>query len=542
WLTRAEDKRRAKERFTQARDEFPDEVEPLRRLVAIYDDEGAHDYALSARRTIAERTPDPRERAQAYFEIGEACLFELGKDTEAYAAFEQALDADPTMLQVLEVLATALADNQEWGELERVYNKMIEKFAARAGDEATKTVLAELHHRSALLYRDHLEDPEHALDALDRQLAIRPDQLSTRIMAAELAAELSDGSRALDHLRAAAILEPGRAETYRQLFALGQRFDAPEIAFMAASVLHVLGLAGDRERIVYREHRTDVPPHTRPLPPEAWALLRDERDTAVEEVMRAVAPAVLRTRIKQLTSDGKLPALPEELRQDPATSTVSAVRSLNWAARYLGVPCPDIFVDSEVTSTFHAPFAKSQSTVVGKGALSGRTLAELAFLAGRHLGYRLAEHELVAHLNTIDELTLCFLAALKLVLGQAPAGGAAADAVDAFAKLLASQQTPEEREALIAAVDHFSKAGGRVSLAAWVGAVERCCHRAGLLMCGDLLVAAAVIEDEGDSPYLTSQQRIDDLCAFAVSNAYARLRSELGSSLEEEDAPLSAVQ
>ena len=128
------------------------------------------------------------------------------------------------------------------------------------------------------------------------------------------------------------------------------------------------------------------------------------------------------------------------------------------------------------------------------------------------------------------------------MLGQAPAGGAAADAVDAFAKLLASQQTPEEREALIAAVDHFSKAGGRVSLAAWVGAVERCCHRAGLLMCGDLLVAAAVIEDEGDSPYLTSQQRIDDLCAFAVSNAYARLRSELGSSLEEEDAPLSAVQ
>ena len=61
-------------------------------------------------------------------------------------------------------------------------------------------------------------------------------------------------------------------------------------------------------------------------------------------------------------------------------------------------------------------------------------------------------------------------------------------------------------------------------------------------MCGDLLVAAAVIEDEGDSPYLTVKQRIDDLCAFAVSNAYARLRAELGSSLEEEDAPLSAVQ
>jgi tetratricopeptide (TPR) repeat protein len=553
WLTRAEDKRRAKERYAQARDEFPDDVEPLRRLVRIYDAEGAHDYALEARRTIAEMASDPRERAQVYFELGELCLDELGKEAEAYAAFEQALDADPTMLNVLEVLATALADHQEWGELERIYHKMVEKFSSRASDEATQTVLAELHHRRALLYRDHLEDPEHALESIDHEIALRPGQLSTRIMAAELAAEIGDGPRALDHLRAAASLEPTRAETYRQLFALGQRFDAPEIAFQAASVLHVLDLAGDRERIVYQEHRTDVPPHARPLPPEAWALLREERDTSVEEVMRAVAPAVLRTRVKQLSADGKLPELPEEFRQDPATSTVSAVRSLNWAARYLGVACPDIYVDPKTDATFQAPFAHAQSTVVGKGAhaqstvvgkgaLSGRTLCELAFLAGRHLGYRLPEHELVAHLNTVDELTLCFLAALKLVLGKAPVSGAVAEAVDTFGKLLSSQQTPEERESLIAAVDRFSEAGGRVSLNEWIRAVELCCHRAGLIMCGDLRVAVALLEEEGDSPYLTVKQRVDDLCAFAVSKAYARLRLELGSSLEEEDAPLSAVQ
>ncbi|MCA9622520.1 MAG: tetratricopeptide repeat protein, partial [Myxococcales bacterium] len=543
WL-KAEDPRRAKERYAKARDLAPDDVEPVMRLIKVYDAEGAHEQALEMRRVMAERTADPATRARLYFELGETCLFELHRDTEAYEAFEKALDADPTLLEVLEVLATALADNQEWGELERIYAKMISTFASRPQDEATITVLAELHHRSALLYRDHLEDSESALDALGRELALRPGQLSARLMAVEIAVELEDGPRALDHLRAAAAVEPSRAETYRQLFQLGQRFDAPEIAFMAAGVCHVLGVADDRERIVYRELAEDnVPGHRTALSAEDWALLEDEtRDRAVDGVMAAVAAAVLRTRIAQLEKDKKLPALREELRQDPETSTVSAVRSLHWAGRYLGVPCPALYVDPERTEAFHAPFAKVQTTVVGQGSLRGRTTRELAFLAGRHLAFRVPEHELVAHMNGLDELTLAFLAAVHLALGKSaalPGGGA----VEAFARLLERQQTEQERAALEAAVKRFNQSGGRVNLGDWVRSVELCSGRVGLLLCGDVVTAAQLIEEEGDTPFATAKQRLDDLYAFAVSKAHARLRAKLGSSFEdhEDPPPLSAV-
>ncbi len=545
WFEQADDLRRAKERYSEARAAFPNELEPLRRLLRIYDREKSTELALETRKAIATLTPNPRESARCWFELGELYMFELRRERDALEAFEQALDADPMMLEALEVLATALADGQEWGELERVYDKMVAKFASREQTDATKTVLGELFHRSALLYRDHLEDPEHALAALENELMIRPRSLAARIMACELSVELEDGARALDHLRAAAELEPRRAETYHQLFALGQRFEAQEIAFMAASVADVLGVADDRERIVYRELRVEgVPVHAHALGPEEWALLRHKgRDTSVEDVMRAVAPAVLRTRIAQLEHKRELVPLPEDKRHLPESSTVSAVRSINWAWTYLGGPELELYVMDQYEGAFIAPFAKRQSTIIGKDALRGRTLRELAFLAGRHVAMRFPEHELVAHLRTADELTVCFLAAVKIVLGGTPVRGEQGKVVDALAELLVQQQTPEEREALEKAVRRFDAAGGRVGLKRWIKSVELCAHRAGFVLCGDLETAVSIIRSEGSTAFVDVDTRLDDLFAFAVSQRCAQLRKALGSGLapEDDEAALSAV-
>src|SRR5690606_14205350 len=126
------------------------------------------------------------------------------------------------------------------------------------------------------------------LAAIDRELALRPESLSAQLMAADLAVALDDGQRALSHLRDAVRLVPDRAETYHQLFALGQRFDALEISFLASSVTHVLGGADDRERIIYQDHRpTGVPTLSRALDDDAWHWLLAEREPAVDAVMCA---------------------------------------------------------------------------------------------------------------------------------------------------------------------------------------------------------------------------------------------------------------
>jgi hypothetical protein len=251
--------------------------------------------------------------------------------------------------------------------------------------------------------------------------------------------------------------------------------------------------------------------------------------------MRAVAPAVLRARVLQLDADGKLPALPPS-RQDPKGSTLSAVRSLAWGSQFLGVDLPAIYLDEERSQPFAAPFAKHQTTVIGKGALQGRSVGELAFLVGRHLALRIPEHELVVHLGSIDELSVCFHAAVKLVLGTTMATGPLAQVVDALAGALGSQQSDEERAALEVAVKQFAEGEARVNLNHWVSGVERCVTRAGLLLCGDLPTAVAVIRAEGDTAFATVDARIDDLCSFAVSGSHVKLRQELGSGLTGTDA------
>jgi hypothetical protein len=162
-------------------------------------------------------------------------------------------------------------------------------------------------------------------------------------------------------------------------------------------------------------------------------------------------------------------------------------------------------------------------------------MVELAFHAGHHLALRRMQHELVVHVNAIDELSACFLAGLHLALDSDPASGRLGRTVEALAAALEKHLTDDEAVVLTSAIDAFSAAGGRVNLYDWVASVERCATRAGLVMCGSLATAVAIVESEGDSPFITAPERLRDLYAFTVSSAHRNLRRELGSALEESD-------
>ncbi len=519
----------ARTRFAQARAEFPNDERPLRRLLALFEKLHAVAELIEVRRRIAEFIDDPQARAQTYFELAQFCIDEGDYEEEALQLFELALDDDSELLAALESLAAILAENQEWAELERIYRKAIAAYADR-NDATGRVVIAELHRKLALLFRDHLEDPEQAMVALSDELKLRPDDLSALLLAAELSVELEDPAKALVHLRRSTELEPLRIETYRQLYELGQRFEEPETSFLASSVMHALGAARDVETETFEAHRIQgVPAHRRPLRREAWSWLRDKKhDTLLDRVMRAIAPAVLRARVLQLEERGKLAPLPE--RQDPKTSTASVVRSIGWASQYLGVDAPAVYLDDKIDAPLTARFAKHQAMVVGKAAMRGRSVGELAFLAGRHLALRLPDHELVAHMQTIDELSACFLAGIKLTLGAAPSGPLAG-VVDGLAKVLGAQISPDEFAELETSVKILTARTSQLDLGAWVSSVERCATRAGFVLCGDLALAIKQVESEGDSAFSTARARIADLCAFAVSGSHMKLRQELGSTL-----------
>ena len=62
---------------------------------------------------------------------------------------------------------------------------------------------------------------------------------------------------------------------------------------------------------------------------------------------RVIVSAVLLGRVAALRRDKQLPALDPARKQDPAQSTLQAVRCFSWAASILGMRAPALYADPD---------------------------------------------------------------------------------------------------------------------------------------------------------------------------------------------------
>ncbi len=533
WATVAYDTERARSAYARAREIAPDDLGVLAKLLRIHEANEAHEEAFSLRVEIADKTPDGPSRAERYAALGRFCLEHQKDEEAALAFFEKALDAEPKMLEPLATAAELLAERQEWSELEATYRRMLARVDRIAEQEIRGRVRFELNRRLALLFRDHLEDPEAALRALEKAIADKPDDLATRQAAVALARELGRWDTARSHLQRCARIDPMVVQTYHDLFDVFQKLGRPDQAWLAASVTAQLGHAEERERFIYDEGKTDGPPKpTRAMGLDGWDLLRDGgRDHAVEDVLEAIAKAAIEAKIADLRAQGRLPVIDTALKQDPKKSTVSIVRSFAWASHLLGVPMPAVYLREDAQVGLASVTAEEPSVVAGAGVLRGKTLTELAFAAGRHLGYHFGSHRLLLYFPVIDDLAACFLAAIRIVMPEASISPKMEKAASAMQSRIEPLLDAKARSALERAVLAFDAAGSRADLNAWVAAVERCSTRAGYLLANDLRTAATSLTAEGPG-ILTVEQKMVDLLWFTVSEEFHELRDALGIAIE----------
>ena len=533
WHEDARDPSRARGSFERARAIKEDEPTVLERLVKLYDEAGMTSEALATGRRAAELTRDPRERAERYFALGKRCINELRKDEAGLALFDLALESDPTMLEPLALVARVLADRQEWSQLEQAYRRMLNRVDAIADGPARRDVTFELCRRLGLLFRDHLEDPGLGLDAFEDAVHAKPKDLPMVLTTAELARSLGKYDRAAHHLAEAAALEPRRAATYHDLFDAFQKLRRPDQAFQAASVTVLLGKAESRERFIFDEHKpAGVPKPAYAMPAEGWEWLRPhDREIPAEAVLAAITPAAIAVRLASLAAEGRLPGLDPALRQDPERSTVSIVRSFSWASHFLAVPAPAVFLNDDPNLALAAVIAEDPTVMVGIKAQRGRSLTELAFLVGRHLAYHVGPHRLLLYYPSIEDLTACFLAAIRMVLPEVPAPPSLRGAVAELERGIALRISEANRVDLAAAVAAFEAGGSRVHLADWAADVERCATRAGFVLAADLEVAASVLRGEPRA-VLEPEEKVSDLLAFAVSEEHHALRESLGIAIQ----------
>lgn len=348
----------------------------------------------------------------------------------------------------------------------------------------------------------------------------------TGIAAAEAATDESPAE-----LRARIRRDPTNPDLFARLYRAAADAGERDVQYRAAQALVVLGAAERAQLALVREYqpRGLIAP-TRALAREDWdgALTHPELEVVTGHILGLVTPAALVGRVAALRREKKLPELSESQQQDSKKSTVMAVRALSWASTVLGMPTPSIYADVERDVAFaHVPGVPPYS-LVGKGALSGRTQAENAFLAARHVTYYRPELFVRVLCPGVTDLEDLFLAALLVGSPSLPIASHVRARVAPISSALEPMLDAEGRDALREQFKAFVADGGRTNLVRWSDSVDKTACRAGLLLCGDLGCATGLLaNEEGPEGPLRA-----DLLGFMISERHTQLRRRLGISID----------
>ena len=146
--------------------------------------------------------------------------------------------------------------------------------------------------------------------------------------------------------RAAARLRFDPAE-YVKAFAAHRRAGQVDAALLDAMLLEELGAAEPEHLAMVEQSRSvGAMQALKPLDAAAWGALRAPGfDETVASLLTGVRDSAVAAHL-ELPSSRRGRALDPAARLD-AESTVTAVRTLNWAARVLGVDCPDLYAGTD---------------------------------------------------------------------------------------------------------------------------------------------------------------------------------------------------
>ncbi len=523
---------KAVDALEEARDLRPNELPLLHRLMALYQQlEDWRRVIETVERIIAAET-DPVRRSRYVYTVAQLYRDKEQDSDRALQLFEEALDANPRLLEAFERVNKILTQRKDWKSLERAFRRMIKRLQAASITEAD--LHFNLWHNLGLIYRDRLVEPNAAIEAFKMATQHKPDEAVERQILAELYESTGQIESAVGEHSLVLAKDPLRIDPYRSLYKLYARQRDADRAWCMSSALVFLKKADDDERRYFEAHRGEGLPKIRArLDNENWvrSVFHKDDNVFVGKIFEMIAPAAAKARMNQLAATRQLPVLEPKARQD-ASSTVTAITTLRWASDVLGLRAPDLYLqESDPNAFVHAGVAPS-ATFVGQRVLSGASPLEIAFLAGRHMAMHRGEHVIRTLFPTYLELKVLFFAALTMVRPDFEVEASIAAAVKATSADLERLIETREKENLRVVVQRFVESGQQADLKRWVQAVEFSSCRAGFLLCGDLEVARRMILAEptvaGDP---SPQDKLREVMLFAVSDAYFTLRKALGFAI-----------
>jgi len=535
---RRHDPQRAIAAYLEALQIWPDERSIMHRLLELYTETKQWKQSVQLLARLATLADDST-RAPYYVAAGNILAEELASRPEAIEAFEQALDADPDDQKSFQRIDELCAEVRDWKTEERIYRRQIKRLGSEPPPEK-RAALVKLWHGLGEIYRTRLKDGPAALAAFEVAASLDPDSLERRRVLAELyrLAGPPTYAKAVAQHRALVAQAKSLAEMVPDLRTLVRLFvelGALDEAHAAAAALVAIGPADTDERALYAQYRpTGVVRAQARLTEEHWQKLvyHPEEDRALSQILATLAPAVATARARPLKDTD----LKKKQRRDLASDSSLPCKVLAYGAAVLGATLPEVYLAPDLPGDIDvvnvrgtvAGTAGLPVLVLGKGVAEMRSDIELAFVAGRTLAGLRADHLLrwPAYVPTLAELEIVVHAAIRLVNPEAEVPVDQAAAVAQYAAFLDRTLTLQLREQLTLLVRRFQAAGHAPDVARWSRAACLTTIRAGLLLAGDLEVAARL--GQAAYPTIDAGEIIRDLCAWSVSEGYFDLRGQLG--------------
>ncbi len=510
--------------YLSALAERPGEREVLVRLMELYGQSKDWKELLAVILELVDVVDDHRQQASYLHVASQLASRELGDKQRAMELLNMSLAADPTLEKALR---EAVKLHKELGDddaLEQLYESQAE-LALERGDSAR-----------ALQCLDDLGDlmvsnlrVDRAIDVNEQALALDPSDDTRRALLAELYA--SDPVRYLSQAVSAqeAVLadDPYRPEAYRDLRRIYAQVDHADATWCVCQALTVIGRADPEEELFFKRHRElSSTQTTARLPRQDWSELitHPDADPQVSEIFALTLPALLASHSKSLRKLGHTDEREIQTEHDGVL-----VKALTLGAATLGMNLPRMFRNPDSPGGLSLIKGRPPAIVLGAAGLSPGTLSfRASFVAGSHLSYLNGGSFSRYLLASTDARKAWVLAATKFIAPTLPVPPGLEGPIVEALEALRTHLSAQDRDQLARPVNVLLKRGAMIDLDRWVNGIDLTADRAGLLVCGDLQSALAVIREAGDDANsLSPTERRQELLRYSVSHQYLTIRERL---------------
>ncbi len=538
---RRNDPQRAIAAYMEALKIWPDERSLMHRLLELLTETKQWKQSVQLLARLAELA-EGEMRAAYNVAAGNIFAEELRAPVEAVEAFERALDADPGDLRSFEKIDRLVTEAHDWKTQERTYRRQIKRMGADVPADKRPAMLA-LWQGLGEIYRSRLKDFPAAIAAFEVAAGLDPDSIDRRKILAELyrLAGPETYPRAVAEHRA--IVERARtldemAPELKTLLRLFVEMGTLDEAYGAAAALVLIGQADADERALYQQYRPNGVVRARArLTEEVWLkqIYHPDEDRTLSQILATLSPAVASARAQTTKELG----LKRKQRRDVATDPSMPCKVLAYGDAVFGASTPEVYLAPETPGqievvNLRAAVAGTPALVLCKEVFEAHSDIELAFIVGRTLATLRPDHLLrwPGFVPTLAELEIVVRAAIRLINAESVVPAESAAAVKQYTAFLERTLQPQLREQLAVLVRRLEASAGvgegAAGIARWSRGACFTSIRAGLLLAGDLEIAARLGQTAASAAGIDPSEVIRDLIAWSVSDGYFELRAQLG--------------